>query len=123
MDDDLKRIGARRRQLQALLLSERLLHARVWRVRSESRQHTLAVACLQNLKNHTKTSTPVPLLNTNALDGWNIYSRRMMQETPRKYNKPANLHQKKKYLKEGPRLHGNIWSIRKMGIVKWGLVV
>jgi len=37
-------------------------------------------------KYYTKTSKLVPLLNC-VLGVWDMYSRRLMQETPRKYNK------------------------------------
>jgi hypothetical protein len=37
-----------------------------------------------NLKNYRRISTVVPLSNSNTLDGWDICSGWMMQETPRK---------------------------------------
>jgi hypothetical protein len=40
-----------------------------------------------NLENYTRTSTFVPLLNSNTWDRWGINSGRMMQEPPRKYTK------------------------------------
>jgi hypothetical protein len=59
------------------------------------------------------------VLNCNTLNGWNIYSVWMMQETPRKYKKNRL---KPKRLKGRPSAK---WKddvkndIRKMGIVSW----
>jgi hypothetical protein len=42
-----------------------------------------------NIKNYTRMSTLVPLLNCNILDVCDIYREWMMQGTPRKYAKPT----------------------------------
>jgi hypothetical protein len=56
-----------------------------------------------NLKNYTRTSTLVPLLNSNTLERWDINSGRMMQELPTKYTKPTYT---KNCLNGDPRLDG-----------------
>jgi hypothetical protein len=54
------------------------------------------------------------VLNSNGLDGWEIYNGWMMQETSRKYIKPTCI---KNGVREDPRLGG------KTGIVTWRQVV
>jgi hypothetical protein len=56
---------------------------------------------ISNIKYYTRTSALVPLLNYNALDGWDIYDGRTMQQTPRKHTKPTYT---KDDLREGHRL-------------------
>jgi hypothetical protein len=71
-----------------------------------------------NLKNYTRTSKLVPLLNSNALDGWDIYSAWMMGETPRKYTKPAYT---KTNLKGDPSLDGKVTYRTTEG--RWKLLI
>jgi hypothetical protein len=61
-------------------------------------------------------STLVPLLNSNAVDGWDICNGWMTQETLRKYTKPTK---QSKWRPKARRKDDVENGRRKMGIVNW----
>jgi hypothetical protein len=68
-------------------------------------------------------STLVPILNSDAVDGWDVYNGWRMQRNAKKIYQ-ANLHQKRlKWRPKARRKDDVEKGIRKMGIVNWRQVV